>query len=109
LKQHSKLTILRNKTLAGELFINNEKLEAYKRLARYLVIETFEKDDIILKQDDINNKIYIIIEGIVEIINEKHDYEFFNYQTAGNILFHHLIYYRVSFFSDYNFTTIQEY
>jgi CRP-like cAMP-binding protein len=55
----------------------------YRALALNMTIETFQPKDIILKQGAINNKVFFIVQGIVEIIDEKADYEFYNYEATG--------------------------
>ena len=57
----------------------------YRALALNMTIETFQPKDIILKQGAINNKVFFIVQGIVEIIDEKADYEFYNYEATGKL------------------------
>ena len=55
-----------------------DKTRFYKTLSSSLMIEHFQEGDIILKQGDVNDKIFFIIDGIVEVISENSDYEFFD-------------------------------
>jgi len=55
-------------------------------------IETFQEKDIVLKQGTMNSKIFIIINGDVEVINEEQDYNYFDIEATGTR--HHFDYYR---------------
>jgi signal-transduction protein with cAMP-binding, CBS, and nucleotidyltransferase domain len=46
-------------------------------------LETFQPKDIILKQEASNDRVFFIINGIVEVIDEQKDYEFYDYNVMG--------------------------
>lgn len=58
----------------------------YFDLIPHMKIENFQAKDIILKQGDINNDVYFIIDGMVEVIMEKVDYEFYDLAATRKIL-----------------------
>lgn len=48
----------------------------------------FQEGDIILKQDDMNEYLYYIQEGIVEVIIESMDFMFFDHKSVKKFISH---------------------
>ena len=62
---------IKNLKIKDTMSGNIDKTRFYKTLSSSLMIEHFQEGDIILKQGDVNDKIFFIIDGIVEVILEK--------------------------------------
>lgn len=57
--------------------------QLYYHLSLNMRLETFQPKDIILKQEASNDRVFFIINGIVEVIDEQKDYEFYDYNVMG--------------------------
>lgn len=81
------MTLHRTQTsLNKHRLLSDDKLEEYHDLVSQMRIETFQYGDIILKQNNINNKIFFIIEGMVEIILENQDYDFYDLEATSKLV-----------------------
>lgn len=69
-------------TLKNIKFIDEYNFELIQNLSEKMSIESFQTDDIIIKQHTIGRKFYFIIEGLAEVLLEHEDYEFFNLKES---------------------------
>lgn len=70
----------------GSQIQNSDTDQLYYHLSLNMRLETFQPKDIILKQEASNDRVFFIINGIVEVIDERKDYEFYNYNVMGTPL-----------------------
>lgn len=53
------------------------------KLSNHLNFEYFQQRDVIIKQGYMNHKIYIVTNGIAEVISEKQNYDYYDIGVTG--------------------------
>lgn len=66
-----------NESIKKLSFIHKNNLEIVTLLSHNMKIESFQAGDIIIKQNNQSYKFYFIMVGLVEVILEEKDYEFY--------------------------------
>jgi CRP-like cAMP-binding protein len=77
--------------ISGSAINDSDQDHLFYRLSLYMVHEWFQPHDVILKQGTNNDKVFFISEGIVEVVEEKEDYEFYVHNEMGIFLYLYIL------------------